>query len=119
MTQIDCDDPHICRIMVQVEIRKTICTKFSRNLNDNVFRTRIFRQPGNRDLKRYVDEDSLEEVCKQVADLRTLPHFSQNIGHEGGFYTEFALGIEVDTDVVYGIFYYNELEWGRIMLDFL
>ena len=57
---------------------------------------------------RYVDEGDLVELCKWTVDLGSLPTFQQHassqaaaMGH--GFYTEFELGLEVDSAEVRGV----------------
>lgn len=61
---------------------------------------------------RYVDEGDLVELCKWTVDLGSLPTFQQHassqaaaMGH--GFYTEFELGLEVDSAEVRGVLLYN------------
>jgi len=64
---------------------------------------------------RYTDEGEILELCKWTVDLRSLPTFQQNAQSSGmaGFYTEFELGLELDSVEVRGILLYQGQEWGR------
>lgn len=64
---------------------------------------------------RYTDEGEILELCKWTVDLTSLPTFQQNAASSNmaGFYTEFELGLELDSVEVRGILLYNGQEWGR------
>lgn len=67
---------------------------------------------------RYTDEGETVELCKWTVDLASLPTFKQNASmpsQMGGFYTEFELGLELDSAEVRGILLYNNQEWGRLV----
>jgi hypothetical protein len=70
---------------------------------------------------RYTDEGETTELCKWTVDLSSLPTFKQNASmlQMNGFYTEFELGLELDSAEVRGILLYNSQEWGRVTFDFL
>ncbi|KIO30475.1 hypothetical protein M407DRAFT_20531 [Tulasnella calospora MUT 4182] len=48
---------------------------------------------------RYTDEGAIEELCKWSVDLGMLPTFQMhaNMPHPNGFYTDFELGLELDS----------------------
>ncbi|PPQ68984.1 hypothetical protein CVT25_009169 [Psilocybe cyanescens] len=66
-------------------------------------------------IMRYTDEGETSELCKWTVDLSSLPTFRQNAAtpQTGGFYTEFELGLELDSAEVRGIVLFNNQEWGR------
>jgi len=61
------------------------------------------------------------ELCKWQVDLSVLPSFQwaaqQNPG--SGFYTEFELGLELDSAEVRGVLMFNGQEWSSTVFDFL
>lgn len=69
---------------------------------------------------RYTDEGEILELCKWTVDLTSLPTFQQNAAgsNMAGFYTEFELGLELDSVEVRGILLYNGQEWGRSVFRF-
>ncbi|ELU35656.1 hypothetical protein AG1IA_10314 [Rhizoctonia solani AG-1 IA] len=70
---------------------------------------------------RYTDEGETSELCKWTVDLSTLPSFAEHarMGSMTGFYTEFELGLELDSAEVRGVLLYNGEEWGRVVFEFL
>lgn len=50
-------------------------------------------------LMRYTDEGETIELCRWTVDLGTLPSFQQHANNPqpGGFYTDFELGLELDS----------------------
>ncbi|THH06853.1 hypothetical protein EW145_g3802 [Phellinidium pouzarii] len=71
-------------------------------------------------IMRYTDEGETMELCKWTVDLGNLPSFQQQANMvQGGFYTEFELGLELDSAEVRGILVYEGQEWGRVVFDFL
>ena len=47
---------------------------------------------------RYTDEGPISELCKWSVDLAKLPLFQKHSRqHRGGFFTEFELGLELDS----------------------
>ncbi|KAH7882185.1 actin-like ATPase domain-containing protein [Phlebopus sp. FC_14] len=72
-------------------------------------------------MMRYTDEGETMELCKWTVDLSTLPTFQQNaqMPVPNGFYTEFELGLEMDSAEVRGVLFYEGQEWSRVVFDFL
>ena len=47
---------------------------------------------------RYTDQGPMSELCKWSVDLAQLPLFQKHSReHRGGFFTEFELGLELDS----------------------
>jgi len=94
--------------------------KFSQHARDNTFVATLFTSDSEK-VMRYTDEGELMELCKWTVDLSTLPTFQQNasLPQGNGFYTEFELGLELDSAEVRGILLYNNQEWGRVTFDFI
>ncbi|TKA51123.1 hypothetical protein B0A53_05941 [Rhodotorula sp. CCFEE 5036] len=79
--------------------------KFSRAPTDSIF-TAVLYVSDSDTVYRYTDEGPIEELCRWTVDLSPLPAFQQNaqLAREGnagggnqGFYTEFALGLVLDS----------------------
>ncbi|KAF9006946.1 hypothetical protein BDQ17DRAFT_1423037 [Cyathus striatus] len=72
-------------------------------------------------IMRYTDEGETTELCKWTVDLSSLPTFRDNAAMPPteGFYTEFELGLELDSAEVRGILLFNNQEWGRVTFDYL
>ncbi|KAH7103744.1 hypothetical protein BKA62DRAFT_615790 [Auriculariales sp. MPI-PUGE-AT-0066] len=96
-------------------IKKKFC-KFSQNINDRNFVAVLFTSESAQQF-RYTDEGDLVELCKWTVDLGSLPTFQQNAANPHGFYTEFELGLELDSAEVRGVLFYNNEEWGRVTFD--
>ncbi|KAF9445980.1 actin-like ATPase domain-containing protein [Macrolepiota fuliginosa MF-IS2] len=93
--------------------------KFSQSAQDSNFVATLFTSDAER-IMRYTDEGETTELCKWTVDLSSLPSFRNNAAMQpGGFYTEFELGLELDSAEVRGILLYNNQEWGRVTFDFL
>ncbi|KAF5375362.1 hypothetical protein D9615_008000 [Tricholomella constricta] len=94
--------------------------KFSQTTQDSTFVAVLYTSDTER-IMRYTDEGETSELCKWTVDLSSLPTFQQNatMPQPGGFYTEFELGLELDSAEVRGILLYNSQEWGRVTFDFL
>ncbi|KAF8735260.1 hypothetical protein AX14_002404 [Amanita brunnescens Koide BX004] len=94
--------------------------KFSQNVQDSTFVATLFTSDADK-VMRYTDEGEMTELCKWTVDLSSLPTFRQNASmpQSGGFYTEFELGLELDSAEVRGILLYNNQEWGRVTFDFI
>ncbi|KAK2465542.1 hypothetical protein APHAL10511_002434 [Amanita phalloides] len=94
--------------------------KFSRNMQDSTFVATLFTSEVDKAM-RYSDEGETVELCKWTVDLSSLPTFKHNasLPPSGGFYTEFELGLELDSAEVRGILLYNNQEWGRVTFDFI
>ncbi|GLB44621.1 putative actin-like ATPase domain-containing protein [Lyophyllum shimeji] len=94
--------------------------KYSRSNEDSTFVAVLYSSDTDR-IMRYTDEGETTELCKWTVDLSSLPTFQQNaaVPQAGGFYTEFELGLELDSAEVRGILLYNNQEWGRVTFDFL
>ncbi|KAJ7584841.1 hypothetical protein C8J56DRAFT_949180 [Mycena floridula] len=94
--------------------------KFSQSSQDAAFVAVLYTSESDR-IMRYTDEGETFELCKWTVDLSSLPTFQQNAAmpQTGGFYTEFEIGLELDSAEVRGILLYNDTEWGRVTFDFL
>lgn len=94
--------------------------KFSQSAQDSAFIAVLYTSDAEK-IMRYTDEGETFELCKWTVDLSSLPTFRQNAAmpQMGGFYTEFELGLELDSAEVRGILLYNNQEWGRVTFDFL
>ncbi|CAE6465095.1 unnamed protein product [Rhizoctonia solani] len=99
---------------------KTKFCKFSQGPQDSTFVAVLYTSESER-VMRYTDEGETNELCKWTVDLSTLPSFAEHarMGHTGGFYTEFELGLELDSAEVRGVLLYNGDEWGRVVFEFL
>jgi hypothetical protein len=94
--------------------------KFSPSAQDSSFIATLYTSDSDK-LMRYNDEGETNELCKWTVDLSSLPTFRQNAAtpQMNGFYTEFELGLELDSAEVRGILLFNNQEWGRVTFDFL
>ncbi|KAF9529066.1 hypothetical protein CPB83DRAFT_790568 [Crepidotus variabilis] len=95
--------------------------KYSQSPQDSSFVATLYTSDSEK-MYRYTDEGETSELCKWTVDLASLPTFRQNASmpsQMGGFYTEFELGLELDSAEVRGILLYNNQEWGRVTFDFL
>ncbi|RXW12274.1 hypothetical protein EST38_g13579 [Candolleomyces aberdarensis] len=94
--------------------------KFSQSPSDSSFVATLFTSDSDK-IMRYTDEGEILELCKWTVDLTSLPTFQQNAAtsNMAGFYTEFELGLELDSVEVRGILLYHGQEWGRVTFDFL
>ncbi|KAN0080079.1 hypothetical protein V8E55_009645 [Tylopilus felleus] len=99
---------------------KTKFCKFSQNRQDCHFVAVLYTSERDESM-RYTDEGETTELCKWTVDLSTLPTFEQNasIPQPNGFYTEFELGLEMDSAEVRGVLLYEGREWSRVVFDFL
>ncbi|EJD43571.1 hypothetical protein AURDEDRAFT_66345 [Auricularia subglabra TFB-10046 SS5] len=100
-------------------VRHTFC-KFSQNVQDRTFVAVLFTSESDAHY-RYTDEGDMAELCKWTVDLGPLPTFQQqaNLAYGQGFYTEFELGLELDSAEVRGVLLYNGQNWGQVTFDFL
>jgi len=99
---------------------KTKFCKFSADANDRTFVADLYTSETDQML-RYTDEGQIQDLCKWTVDLGTLPTFrlySQQ-PHPNGFYTDFELGLELDSAEVRGVLLHQGQEWGRVVFDFL
>ncbi|KAK1232190.1 hypothetical protein PQX77_004671 [Marasmius sp. AFHP31] len=96
--------------------------KFSQSVQDSSFVAVLYTSDSDRAM-RYTDEGETTELCKWTVDLSSLPAFQGNAAASasqgGSFYTEFEIGLELDSAEVRGILLYNNEEWGRVTFDFL
>jgi len=101
------------------QVRTRFC-KFSQNSQDCVFVAVLYTSDIDK-VMRYTDEGATDELCKWTVDIGDLPTFQRNAStsHTNGFYTEFELGLELDSAEVRGILLYEGQEWGRVVFDFL
>ncbi|KAH8823837.1 actin-like ATPase domain-containing protein [Flagelloscypha sp. PMI_526] len=86
--------------------------KYSATPQDTTF-VATFYTSNSPQVMRYSDEGETTELCKWSVDLGKLPTFQQNANSTQGFYTEFDLGLELDSAEVRGILLYQGQEWGR------
>jgi len=98
-------------------IRAPFC-KYSANTADRLFVAVLYTSEVDREM-RYTDEGETTELCKWTVDLGSLPTFQQFAQSQQGFYTEFELGLELDSAEVRGVVLYNGVEVGRVIFDFL
>lgn len=100
------------------KVRTKFC-KYSQSPQDRIFVATLYTSESDR-LFRYTDEGETVELCKWTVDISSLPSFQENAGIQpNGFYTDFELGLELDSAEVRGILLYEGTEWGRVVFDFL
>jgi len=94
--------------------------KFSQTSQDTTFVAVLYTSDIDK-VMRYTDEGATDELCKWTVDIGSLPTFQRNANasRQNGFYTEFELGLELDSAEVRGILLYEGQEWGRVVFDFL
>ncbi|KAL5478877.1 hypothetical protein ACEPAI_2154 [Sanghuangporus weigelae] len=93
--------------------------KFSQNAQDRLFVAILYTSDSDK-IMRYTDEGETVELCKWTVDLGNLPSFQQQSAMmQSGFYTEFELGLELDSAEVRGILIHEGEECGRVVFDFL
>jgi hypothetical protein len=99
-------------------LKRKFC-KFSQTGQDRIFDAIIYTSRSDK-IMRYSDEGEIVELCKWTVDLGSLPSFQENsnMPHPNGFYTEFELGLELDSAEVRGILIYEGQDWGRVVFDF-
>jgi len=99
---------------------KTKFCKFSQNAQDCVFVAVLYTADSDK-MMRYSDEGETIELCKWTVDLSSLPSFQRNssMPQPNGFFTEFEIGLELDSAEVRGILFYEGQEWSRVVFDFL
>ncbi|KAF8150916.1 actin-like ATPase domain-containing protein [Crassisporium funariophilum] len=101
---------------------KTKLSKYSRSgsVKDGQFDAIIYTSDSPK-VMRYTDEGNLRELCRWSVDLTPLPYFGQDASNsnKNGFYTEFEVGLELDSSEVRGVLLYQGVEWGRAVFDFL
>lgn len=98
-------------------IRAPFC-KYSANAADRLFVAVLYTSEVDKEM-RYTDEGETTELCKWTVDLGSLPPFQQFAQSQQGFYTEFELGLELDSAEVRGVVLYKGMEVGRVVFDFL
>jgi len=100
-------------------VRTKFC-KFSQNSQDCHFVAVLYTSDSDK-IMRYTDEGETTELCKWTVDLSSLPTFQQNasVAQPTGFYTDFELGLEMDSAEVRGVLFYEGQEWSRVVFDFL
>ncbi|KAG8820632.1 hypothetical protein FRC17_010099 [Serendipita sp. 399] len=98
-------------------IKSPFC-KYSANVSDRLFVAVLYTSEVDKEM-RYTDEGETIELCKWTVDLGTLPPFQQFAQSQQGFYTEFELGLELDSAEVRGVVLYKGQEVGRVVFDFL
>ncbi|KAK7676060.1 hypothetical protein QCA50_020984 [Cerrena zonata] len=93
--------------------------KFSQTAQDRMFVATLYTSDSEQ-IMRYTDEGEIMELCKWTVDLGVLPSFQQNAGmpQPNGFYTEFELGLELDSAEVRGVLIHQGQDWGRVVFDF-
>ncbi|KAI0370869.1 actin-like ATPase domain-containing protein [Pilatotrama ljubarskyi] len=98
---------------------KTTFCKFSQTPSDRMFVATLYTSDSDK-IMRYTDEGEISELCKWTIDLGALPSFQQNssVPNSNGFYTEFELGLELDSAEVRGVLIYQGQDWGRVVFDY-
>ncbi|KAM0747875.1 hypothetical protein T439DRAFT_366092 [Meredithblackwellia eburnea MCA 4105] len=82
--------------------------KFSRGPTDCLFTAILYVSDADK-IFRYTDEGETYELCRWTVDLSPLPTFHYNAQNStGGFYTEFDLGLELDSAEVRGVLLNDE-----------
>ncbi|KAI0270643.1 actin-like ATPase domain-containing protein [Gloeopeniophorella convolvens] len=99
---------------------KTKFCKYSQSQHDRVFVATMYTSDADK-IMRYTDEGETVELCKWTVDIGSLPSFQENASMptQNGFYTDFELGLELDSAEVRGILLYEGQEWGRVVFDLL
>lgn len=99
-------------------LKRKFC-KFSQTGQDRIFDAIIYTSKSDA-IMRYSDEGEITQLCKWTVDLGSLPSFQENsnMPHPNGFYTEFELGLELDSAEVRGILIYEGQDWGYVVFDF-
>jgi len=99
-------------------LKRKFC-KFSQSGQDRNFDAVIYASHSDQ-IMRYSDEGEILELCHWTVDLGSLPSFQENsnMPNPNGFYTEFELGLELDSAEVRGILIYEGQDWGRVVFDF-
>ncbi|GAA5969837.1 hypothetical protein JCM3765_004591 [Sporobolomyces pararoseus] len=99
-------------------LRSRFC-KFSRSPVDCYF-TAILYVSDEDKIFRYTDEGEILELCRWSVDLSTLPSFQYHAQNcSGGFYTEFDLGLILDSAEVLGVLLDDDgRECGRATFEF-
>ncbi|TFK82502.1 actin-like ATPase domain-containing protein [Polyporus arcularius HHB13444] len=99
-------------------LKATFC-KFSQTASDRTFVATLYTSDTDK-IMRYTDEGEINELCKWTIDLGALPSFQHNasIPNSTGFYTEFELGLELDSAEVRGVLIYQGQDWGRVVFDY-
>ncbi|KAJ7079567.1 hypothetical protein B0H15DRAFT_1025452 [Mycena belliarum] len=101
-------------------------SKFSRSADDSTFTATLYSTPSA--TARYADEAGagLAEVCVWRADVGVLPAFKYACaaaggdgGGGGGFYTEFGVGLALDSGSVEGVLVCDGVEWGRVVFAYV
>ncbi|GAA5889548.1 hypothetical protein JCM5296_005982 [Sporobolomyces johnsonii] len=94
--------------------------KFSRHASDCMF-TAVLYCSDEDQIYRYTDEGEIQELARWTVDLSPLPSFQFNAQtSSGGFYTEFDLGLILDSAEVLGVLVTDEgEEVGRATFEFL
>ncbi|KAI0752193.1 actin-like ATPase domain-containing protein [Fomes fomentarius] len=106
-------------IMRKGQRLKTTFCKFSQSANDRTFVATLFTSEIEK-IMRYADEGQITELCQWTIDLGALPSFQQNANtpNPNGFYTEFELGLELDSAEVRGVLIYQGQDWGRVVFGY-
>jgi len=98
-------------------VKVNLC-KFSESREDSVFQAILYSSDSDKTL-RYSDDPEASELCRWTVDLSSLPTFQKHAVefHPGGFYTDFELGLELDSAEVRGVLLYNGQDWGQVVFD--
>lgn len=107
-------------ILRKGQVLRTKFCKFSQNGQDCIFVAVLYTSDSDK-MMRYTDEGETTELCRWTVNLSSLPTFQQNasIPQPNGFFTEFELGLEIDSAEVRGVLFYEGQEWSRVVFDFL
>ncbi|KAI0656294.1 actin-like ATPase domain-containing protein [Cubamyces menziesii] len=98
---------------------KTMFCKFSQTPSDRMFVAVLYTSDSDK-IMRYTDEGEIMELCQWTIDLGALPSFQRHASAPtpDGFYTEFELGLELDSAEVRGVLIYQGQDWGRVVFDY-
>ncbi|KAJ7223079.1 actin-like ATPase domain-containing protein [Mycena pura] len=69
------------------------------------------------DTARYADEAVLRPVCDWRVDLHGVLGWGASVGG-GGFYTDFEIGLEMDSAEVRGVLLCGGMEYGTVVFEF-
>ncbi|KAG9098792.1 hypothetical protein FRC06_005972 [Ceratobasidium sp. 370] len=105
-------------VLKKGQMVKIMFRKFSKSIEDCVFEVQVFTSDSERTL-RYTDEGETSELCKWTIDLSLLPSFKEHarVESRNGFYTEFELGLRLETNELRGVLLYDGEERGRVMSE--
>ncbi|KAF8333258.1 actin-like ATPase domain-containing protein [Cantharellus anzutake] len=132
ITENDAGD-HICENRLQYFVSKGAilrrgqrvrakCRKFSSTPRDFLFVAMFYATDSDK-IMRYTDElaGEMYTLARWTVDLTNLPNFQQHANNPqpGGFYTDFEIGLELDSAEIRGVILYHGYDYGQVTLDLL